>query len=115
MTNVNIVFKPIKYVEMKIQIENLKAQMRGIKLNLHQRADALVEFNKLVEYTENLEIKVENLGIHGVINWAYFPEQKPNRFDVIIIQPPPEQMTGSFITIYDEHTEITDGCEWAKL
>lgn len=51
---------------MKIQIENLKAQMRGVELNMHQRADALIEFNKLVEYTENLESKVENLGIHGV-------------------------------------------------
>lgn len=52
---------------MEIQIENLKAQMRGVELNIHQRADALIEFNKLVEYTENLESKVENLGIHGVV------------------------------------------------
>ena len=40
---------------MKIQIENLKAQMQGEKLNLHQRADALIEFNKLVEYVEGLK------------------------------------------------------------
>ena len=43
---------------MKIQIENLKAQMQGKKLNLHQRADALIEFNKLVEYVK--ELKEEN-------------------------------------------------------
>lgn len=52
---------------MKIQIENLKAQMRGVKLNIYQRADALIEFNKLVEYTESLESKVKNLGIHSVV------------------------------------------------
>ena len=51
---------------MKIQIENLKAQMRGVELNIHQRADALIEFNKLIEYTENLESKVENLGLFSV-------------------------------------------------
>ena len=43
---------------MKIQIENLKAQMQGKKLSLHQRADALIEFNKLVEYVK--ELKEEN-------------------------------------------------------
>jgi len=56
---------------MKIQIENLKAQMRGVELNIHQLADALIEFNKLLDYTENLETKVENLGIHGVTNRTY--------------------------------------------
>lgn len=40
---------------MKIQIENLKAQMQGRKLNIYQRADALTEFNKLLDYVEELE------------------------------------------------------------
>jgi len=31
MTNVNIVFKPIKYVEMKIQIENLRFKALSIR------------------------------------------------------------------------------------
>lgn len=51
---------------MKIQIENLKAQMRGVKLNIHQLADALIEFNKLIEHVETLESKVGNLGLFSV-------------------------------------------------
>jgi hypothetical protein len=56
---------------MKIQIENLNAQMRGVKLTLHQRADALIEFNKLVEYTESLESKVEKLPLVSIIESIY--------------------------------------------
>lgn len=51
---------------MELQIENLKAQMRGDKLNIHQRADALIEFNRLVEYTETIEVKVKTLGLFSV-------------------------------------------------
>ena len=40
---------------MKIQIENLKAQMQGRELNIYQKADALIEFNKLLDYVEELE------------------------------------------------------------
>ena len=40
---------------MKIQIENLKAQMQGRELNIHQKANALIEFNKLLDYVEELE------------------------------------------------------------
>ena len=40
---------------MKIKIENLKAQMQGRKLNIYQKADALIEFNKLLDYVEELE------------------------------------------------------------
>ena len=40
---------------MKIQIENLKAQMQGRKLSIYQKADALIEFNKLLDYVEELE------------------------------------------------------------
>ena len=40
---------------MKIQIENLKAQMTGKKLNIYQKGDALIEFNKLLDYVNELE------------------------------------------------------------
>ena len=40
---------------MNIQIENLKAQMTGRKLNIYQKADALIEFNKLLDYVDELE------------------------------------------------------------
>jgi hypothetical protein len=40
---------------MKIQIENLKAQMRGVQLNSYQRALALDEYYKLLDYVEELE------------------------------------------------------------
>lgn len=40
---------------MKIQIENLKALMTGKELNIHQKADALIEFNKLLDYVDELE------------------------------------------------------------
>ena len=40
---------------MEIEIENLKAQMQGFDLNIHQRADACIEFNKLLDYVKELE------------------------------------------------------------
>ena len=40
---------------MKIQIENLRAQMRGVQLNGYQRALALNEYYKLLDYVEELE------------------------------------------------------------
>ena len=43
---------------MKIQIENLKAQMQGRELTVRQKADALIEFNKLLDYVKELEQKV---------------------------------------------------------
>jgi hypothetical protein len=45
----------INIIEIKIQIENLKAQMTGRELNIHQKADALIEFNKLLDYVDELE------------------------------------------------------------
>ena len=52
---VSCVFNNENLIDMKIQIENLKAQMRGRELNIHQKADALIEFNKLLDYVEELE------------------------------------------------------------
>jgi hypothetical protein len=40
---------------MKIDIENLKAQMTGRELNIYQIAKALREFNKLLDYVNELE------------------------------------------------------------
>ena len=42
-------------IEMKIQIENLMAQIRGVQLNGYQRALALDEYYKLLDYVEELE------------------------------------------------------------
>ena len=40
---------------MKIQIENLRAQMRGVQLNGYQRGLALNEYYNLLDYVEELE------------------------------------------------------------
>ena len=40
---------------MKIQIENLRVQMRGVQLNNYQRTLALDEYYKLLDYVEELE------------------------------------------------------------
>lgn len=40
---------------MRPQIENLKAQMRGVQLSSYQRALALDEYYKLLDYVEELE------------------------------------------------------------
>ena len=40
---------------MKIQIENLRAQMRGVQLNAYQRRLALNEYYKLLDYVDELE------------------------------------------------------------
>ena len=55
---------------MKIQIENLRAQMRGAQLNGYQRALALDEYYKLLDYVEELE----QLTIPAVINSVAAPE-----------------------------------------
>ena len=40
---------------MEIQIENLRAKMRGVQLNNYQRALVLDEYHKLLDYVEKLE------------------------------------------------------------
>lgn len=62
-----------------------------------------------------INIAIKKLQSHGIISWALFPTQKPNKLDVILIQPPIDKMEAAYITIYDESTEITDGYKWAKL
>lgn len=46
---------------MKIQIETLTQKMQGRKLNIYQEADALIEFNKLTDYVEEMERKIEQI------------------------------------------------------
>jgi hypothetical protein len=48
-------FENENIINMKIQIENLRAQMRGVQLNSYQRALALNEYYKLIDYVEELE------------------------------------------------------------
>jgi hypothetical protein len=40
---------------MKPEIENLKAQMRGVKLDFYQKGLALDEFYKLIDYVTELK------------------------------------------------------------
>jgi len=85
---------------MEIQIENLSAQARGMNLTLHQKADALIEFNKLIKYMEELEedlfdarkqlakqqeeieiLKHENEQLHKTIN-----TMQANRAETLVSQ-----------------------------
>jgi len=56
-----------------------------------------------------------NVVLPDVINWAYFPEDKPSYGDEILIQYPPEQMTAKTVTIYDRETELIDGCKYLVI
>lgn len=51
---------------MEIQIENLKAKMRGVELNSYQKGLALDEFEKLIAHTEALEqqLRQYNVSVH---------------------------------------------------
>ncbi len=56
-------------IHMKEIIENLKAKMQGRELNIYQKADALIEFNKLIDYVEEqFELRSELLKF---LNWHY--------------------------------------------
>lgn len=50
-----------------------------------------------------------------VINWAFFPEDKPNYGDEILIYPPPEQLAKKEVLIYGRYTDLIDGTKWALL
>lgn len=52
---------------------------------------------------------------HIVINWAFFPEEKPNYGDEILVEYPPEQMTKKEVLIYGRYTDLIDGCKWALI
>lgn len=58
---------------------------------------------------------VKKLPIHGVINWAYFNDEKPNYGDQILIQCPPEQMSTPRVEIYDRNTTWIDGSRYAVI
>ena len=69
---------------MKIQIENLKAQMQGRELTVRQKADALIEFNKLLDYVKELEQKVSEDYLMGVkefgLNLEYSQQKDGRKF-----------------------------------
>lgn len=50
---------------MEIQIENLKAKMRGVELNSYQKGLALDEFEKLIAHTEALEQQLRQYNVVG--------------------------------------------------
>ena len=52
---------------MEIQIENLKAKMRGVELNSYQTALALDEFKKLIIYTEALEQQLRQYNVNRLV------------------------------------------------
>jgi hypothetical protein len=93
---------------MKIQIENLRAQMRGVQLNNYQKALALDEYYKLLDYVEELE----QLTIPDVV------KSLPN--DDEIEKAANEEAsrifdgTGSGSEWYARHHGFTDGVEWLK-
>jgi hypothetical protein len=41
------------------EIENLNHQQNGHNLNVFQKADAIIEFHKLIKYIEHLESEVQ--------------------------------------------------------
>lgn len=44
-----------------MEYANLKAYMRGEEMTTYQKADALIEFNKLLQRLEYLEQRIEEL------------------------------------------------------
>ena len=62
-------------IEMKIQIENLRAQMRGVQLNGYQRALALDEYYKLLDYVEELE-KLTIPAVSNLLCGFFEPDNK---------------------------------------
>jgi hypothetical protein len=42
---------------MKIEVENLKAFVKSMDLTIHQKADAVIEFNKLLDHVDDLQKK----------------------------------------------------------
>ena len=70
---------------MKIQIENLRAQMRGVQLNGYQRALALDEYYKLLDYVEELEkltIPAVMANVGGMVNGGFKTTNLSKRTEV---------------------------------
>jgi|688.fasta_scaffold14099_9 hypothetical protein len=61
---------------MKPKIENLKAQMRGVKLDFYQKGLALDEFYKLIDYVTELEKLSQPL-----VSGSYKGKSKPQLED----------------------------------
>jgi len=99
-------------------MNNTKEWLKDIELQLNYVCyykDMLQRLNKVWEALQNAQSKVEKLPIHGVINWAYFNDEKPNYGDQILIQDTPEQMTAPRVEIYDRDTTWIDGSRYAVI
>jgi len=97
-------------------MENLKALVYKGDLIPYQRALAQREFEGMVGRLEIYEKVVKNnVVLPFVINWAFFPEDKPNYGDEILIYPPPEQLAKKEVLIYGRYTDLIDGTKWALL
>jgi hypothetical protein len=86
---------------MRIQVENLKAQMQGINLNIYEKADALIEFNKLLDYVEELE----QFNIADVVKSLPSDEEVKAHIDTL-------PYYGTCTTEYNEGFE--EGVKWLK-
>ena len=49
------------------ETNNLTAFIQGHNLNVFQKADAVIEYNKLLEYTEHLEGEVKTCDLADVV------------------------------------------------
>ena len=63
----------------------------------------------------NKKADTKQLIIGDVINWAFFPEQKPNYGDEILVEFPPKQMTKKEVLIYGRYTDLMDGCKYVVI
>ena len=69
----------------------------------------------MIDLQQFAEEIVKLCNMHIVINWAFFPEEKPNYGDEILVEFPPEQMMSKKVLIYCKYTELMDGCKWALI
>ncbi len=56
---------------MRIQVENLKAQMQGINLNIYEKADALIEFHIYLVFSHD-QLVIRRLGTPLQIKASFF-------------------------------------------
>ena len=62
---------------MKIKIENLRAQMKGVQLDSYKKGLALDEYYKLLDYVEELE-KLGISAVRGSCEWCDTEKENPD-------------------------------------
>jgi len=77
---------------MNIQIENLKAYTSGRNLNVFQKADAIDEFNKLLNYVDDLEkqLKLCEVGVT-------FKDKQDTTFSIWLMANEYKQIGSSYV------------------